>query len=136
MRYHEIISEGVKRVTVWSGATIPVLNNPSKGQFEQFVAKYPVLRGLLSPSGEDIWLWDATMAVHPNLIQELGLGSYDCIFYNLHHTGHWTGWGANVGDKYAPAIERLTPYVAPKSSVSDEKLLQMLRDELISGENT
>jgi hypothetical protein len=114
------------RVTVWSGATINVLHNPTKRAFDQALTKCEVLRGLISQDGRDLFLWDAMMAVHPNIIQELGLGNYDCIMYVR---GRWTG---PVDDpmtgRYMPAIERLTPKPQPSKQEIDDLLLKLCDD--------
>lgn len=126
-RKREVMVESAKRVTVWSGATITVLHNPSREAFLNFTKKHRAVRGLLTYSGEDIWLWDGAMAVHPNLIQELGLEYIDCIAFN---DGRWTG-PVHGGDGYKPAVQRLTPYVPPKREFSDEELLRILGDDEI-----
>lgn len=118
-----------ERVTVWSGATINVLRNPSRPAFEEFAKKHEVLRGLLSPDGRTVWLWAAAAAVHPNIMQELGLGNYACIFYNR---GRWQG--PNIVDyetgKYQPALERLSPKpVDPNEKDKIDDLLRQLYDD-------
>lgn len=114
------------RVQVWSGATINVYRNPSPTAFRNLIGQVEVLRGLLSPDGNDVFLWDAYMAVHPNIMQELALGDYDCISYNR---GRWNGpVGDAMSDQYKPAIERLTP--KPKSSrAENDRLLKAIFDD-------
>ena len=127
MRYSELF-EGTERVTVWSGETITVLHNPSPKQFQSFAEKHRALRGLIRH--DEIWLWSSYSAVHPNLMQELGLPeSTDCITYM---DGRWGGPVHDEGDKYVPAVERLTP--KPKRVYSEKEraemaeLLRALRD--------
>lgn len=130
MRYSELF-ESNKRVVVWSGATINVIHNPSRKAFEKLVAErgaeYCSLRGLLSQDGRDIYLWDAGSAVHPNIIQELGLDRMECIGFRK---GRW--WGPNLHDEetglYLPAIQRITPKTRdPKED--DELLKQLFGDK-------
>lgn len=123
MRFREIIrlNEGVEKITVWSGATIPVLYNPTKIAFDNFTKRHRSLRGLLSYDGQNIWLWDGAAAVHSNLIQELGLEHIDCIGYS---DGRWNG---PVYDnyEYKAVIERLTPKPPADSAETDELLRQL-----------
>lgn len=116
------------RVAAWSGATITVLHNPSRIAFENFTKRHEVLRGLLSDDGSDLYLWPAHAAVHPNMMQELGLGQLNCIFYVR---GHWKG--PNLHDPnglYQPAIQRITPKQLPKWRDEDDELLRKIFDEL------
>jgi hypothetical protein len=128
MKYSEIIREGTKRITVWSGATIPVLHNPTKSAFDNFTKKHKALRGLITLDGKEVWLWNAHMAIHPNMMQELGLDRVDCIAYT---NGRWGGpVGDVMSDVYAPAIQRLTPKIIQRwaSDISDDELLRLLKD--------
>jgi hypothetical protein len=116
-----------QRVAVWSGATITVLHNPTKLTFEKFIQKYPSLRGLLSEDGTQVWLWPAYMAVHPNIIQELGLDRCECIFWNR---GRWAG--PNIHDSnglYKPALQRLSPASPAHYDVSDDELMNLLKED-------
>lgn len=115
------------RVPVWSGDTITVLHNPSRAAFEKFAAKHPSLRGLLSDDGRDLYLWNAGVAIHSNIMQELGLPHLNCIAF---YDGRWSG--PNLDDRetggYKQAIERLTPYPRP-SQAEDDELLRRLFDD-------
>lgn len=106
MRYRDIVRERVERVAVWSGATITVLNNPTRQQFQNFAAQHRAIRGLLANNGTEIWLWDGAAAVHTNLIQELGVDRADCIAFN---DGAWSG-PVYDHEGFYPAVEKLTPY--------------------------
>lgn len=115
-----------QRVQVWSGATINVVRNPSPEMFQKMAA-VGSLRGLLSPDGKTLYLWDAYMAVHPNIMQELGLGNYDCVSYSH---GRWNGPVHDPSlDHYLPAVERLTPKPKRKRSVADDELLRQIFDD-------
>ena len=115
-----------ERVLAWSGNTINVYRNPSKQVFDNLAHKVNVLRGLVSPDGKTLYVWDAYLAVHPNVQQELGLGNYDCVSYNR---GRWNGpVNDPTLDHYVPAVERLTPKPRPKHSMSDDELLAQLDD--------
>jgi hypothetical protein len=118
------------RVAVWSGATITVLHNPNAQAFHQMVEKAEgTLRGLLSDDGTDLYVWDAYMAVHPNIQQELGLGNYDCIAYTR---GQWRGpVNALNMDTYKPAVERVTPKPGPtpEQKRRDAELLAAIFDD-------
>jgi hypothetical protein len=116
-----------QRVAVWSGATITVLHNPTKLTFEKFIQKHPSLRGLISEDGKQVWLWPAYMAVHPNIIQELGLDRCECIFWNR---GRWAG--PNIHDSnglYKPALQRLSPASPAHHDVSDDELMNLLKED-------
>ncbi len=125
------LTEGrVEQIAAWSGATITVYHNPSRMVFARISEK--PLRGLLSPDGRDVWLWDAHMAIHSNVMQELGMGdSMTCISY-VKHSGFRAQWSGAVwnGWDLLPAIERLTPEVSAarraKEREGDEDLLAAL----------
>jgi hypothetical protein len=129
LRLSVALAETAKRVTVWSGVTITVLHNPTQQVFEYFAANHNNnLRGLLSYDGKNVYLWAAYAAVHPNIIQELGLEHVSCIAYRH---GRWHGpdlFDDNTGH-YVEAIERLTPYQRGKNEISDDELLRMLHDD-------
>jgi hypothetical protein len=122
------LDETVRRITAWSGHTVSVLENPTRQEFENLVKRCGgALRGLLSSDGQTVWLWPASMAVHANVMDELGLPrSTDCIQYML---GQWSGPVGYGDDKWVPAIERLTPKPKPKYSMSHEELLAALQDD-------
>lgn len=130
MRITEILAQkpyrlNEVRVTVWSGATINVLHNPSRAAFENLAKAYDVLRGLMTYDGRELWLWPAYAAVHPNIQQELGLDRVECIFYNR---GQWRG--PNLHDEetglYKPAIQRLTPAKIKPYGPDDDELLKSI----------
>ena len=122
----EFITESkIERVQSWAGPMIPVIHNPSKAQFDQLVSKTRYIRGCISYNGNDLWIWNAYNAVHPNIIQELGLEHVDCIYY---HDGKWFG-PVYDHDGLRPTLERLTPIPKKKWSDEDDELLNQLMTE-------
>ena len=125
-----LVENAAIRLPVWSGGTITVLHNPKKQAFENFIADGSNLRGLLSDDGNDLYIWKSSLAVHPNIMQELQLGQYNCIFFR---DGKWKG--PNLFDEtgvYQPAIQRITPRDRVKLTKDDNELLRQLFNENIS----
>lgn len=126
MRYWDIM-EG--RMTSRDGLPYRVYKNPSREVFTRLLDEYPAYRGLLSPDGKTVYLWNGGVAVHTEVMNELALGDHDCVMV-VKDRGHliWNGPVRGLDGRYVPAIERLTP--TPKTDPAElDRLYQQLKDE-------